>query len=108
MRTNSCDVCGVQIPDSTAVEHNEAVKMPSGRFSFGAVVLYESDDLCRICGAIVVYHIRALKLAIKEDGKLPDHLVQAAELLCEQPYAERKLGFLESYLCEKSTGDEDG
>jgi hypothetical protein len=56
-----CDVCGVEISDSLLVPHNEAVKMYSGTFVYGAVVVDESDDLCRDCGAKVRDFIRQLK-----------------------------------------------
>lgn len=58
-----CDICGSEIPDSRFVEHNEATKMSSGSFSYGAVLVEEADDLCETCGAKVRDFIRELKEA---------------------------------------------
>ena len=55
-----CDVCGVLIPDTTSMEHNEAVEHPQGRFWRGAVVCV-SYDLCRECSMTVLEKIEKMR-----------------------------------------------
>ena len=78
-----CDLCGAEIPEPVAMQHNEHVKNPQGRFVFGAVVCEEFDDLCKNCGAVIRDYIKLLKQDLLGDlaiGKRavvpPEHLPQ--------------------------------
>lgn len=63
-----CDSCGAEIPDTVRMEHNEAVKHPSGSFHYGAIVCEELDDLCCECGAKVRDFIRNLREKNRYEG----------------------------------------